>query len=237
MKSLQTMLILTALICSQITHADMAMNDNPIITRAYIQTFEYRIGQGEDALHWEDATLRIGTDLNRIVATSNGDANDGKIDTADFSIQYSRSVSTYWDARFGWQRDIRPKPKRDWFIAGFTGIAPYFFDTEIYLGIGRSGSVKLHAESEIEMLITQRWMLAPAVSADFYSDDDPEVGIGSGLSETELGLRLRYVARKNFLPYFGINWVQEYGSTAKLSKANGNQSHQTQWVIGIKAWY
>jgi len=225
------------LIAANPAGADMAMNDNPVIVQSYVKALEYRAGSGENSIDWENAELRIGTDLNKLALRSSGEWSDGEVHHADLSILYSRAVSAYWNLQAGWKRDIRPKPHRDWFTVGLSGISPYHFDSEIFISVGRDGNMNLYLEAEKEILVTQRIILAPAFTMDVYNKDDPEYGIGSGVSETEIGLRLRYAIRKNFLPYIGINWVQQYGDTAELSRLSGDKTSDTRWVFGFKGWY
>ena len=46
-------------------------------------------------------------------------------------------------------------------------------------------------------------------------------GVGSGLNDTELGLRLRYEVRREIAPYVGVNWTQRYGAAADFARDEG----------------
>ena len=59
------------------------------------------------------------------------------------------------------------------------------------------------------------------------------MGIGSGLSDMELGLRLRYEIRREFAPYIGVNWTQKIGRTADFAKDEGEETSDVQLVAGI----
>jgi hypothetical protein len=50
----------------------------------------------------------------------------------------------------------------------------------------------LRLAAEYEVLLTQRWVLQPRVEANLYGKEDPELGIGRGLSSAAYGVRLRY---------------------------------------------
>ena len=56
--------------------------------------------------------------------------------------------------------------------------------------------------------------------------------LGSGLSSTKLGLRLRYEILREFAPYVGITWNKTYGNTKQLHDLN-----ETKMVIGFKFWF
>jgi len=64
--------------------------------------------------------------------------------------------------------------------------------------------------------------------------DDRAVGIGSGLADTELGLRLRYEIRREFAPYIDINWTNLYGRTADYAREEGEDTDDFRFVTGIR---
>ena len=66
---------------------------------------------------------------------------------------------------------------------------------------------------------------------------DAETGIGTGLSDMALGLRLRYEIRREFAPYVGVNWSRQFGQTADYTRAEGGDPSDTQIVAGIRAWF
>src|SRR3546814_3879622 len=53
---------------------------------------------------------------------------------------------------------------------------------------------------------------------NFALQDVPETGVGSGLSDFELGLRLRYEVVKEFAPYVGVEWARKVGDTARFAR-------------------
>ncbi len=44
------------------------------------------------------------------------------------------------------------------------------------------------------------------MKANLYSKDDPARRTGSGLSDLEFGLRLRYELNRQLAPYVGVRW-------------------------------
>ena len=90
---------------------------------------------------------------------------------------------------------------------------------------------------EYELLFTQRLILTPEIEVDFYGQNDAELGTGSGLSNVETGLRLRYEIRREFAPYIGVNWSKSFGNTAGFSRDEGEDVEDLQWVIGVRAWF
>ncbi len=80
-------------------------------------------------------------------------------------------------------------------------------------------------------------VLSPEIEVNFHGKSDEEMGVGSGLSDSQVGLRLRYEIKREFAPYIGINWNQKYGKTADYARAEGEDSNDVQFVLGVRAWF
>jgi copper resistance protein B len=65
----------------------------------------------------------------------------------------------------------------------------------------------------------------------------PETGIGSGLSDFELGLRLRYEIVKEFAPYVGVEWARKVGDTARFARTAGEDADSVSLVMGVRLWF
>ncbi|RZA13683.1 MAG: copper resistance protein CopB, partial [Proteobacteria bacterium] len=72
---------------------------------------------------------------------------------------------------------------------------------------------------------------------NFYGQSDPQRGIGSGLSETEVGIRLRYEIRREFAPYIGVTWNRSYGNTADFAREEGEDRSEARLVLGVRMWF
>ena len=57
--------------------------------------------------------------------------------------------------------------------------------------------------------------------------------IGSGLSDIEAGLRLRYEIRRELAPYVGVHWVRRFGETADFA----SDDSETRFVAGVRVWF
>ena len=82
-----------------------------------------------------------------------------------------------------------------------------------------------------------RLLLQPQLEFDVYGEDDPETGVGSGLSEAEAGLRLRYEIRRELAPYLGVTWQRRFGDTADFARAAGERDSDTLLVAGLRVWF
>ena len=87
---------------------------------------------------------------------------------------------------------------------GVQGLAPYWFELEATGYVGPSGRTAARLRADYELLFTQRLILQPELELNLYGKDDPARGIGSGLSDVQFGLRLRYEIRREFAPYVGV---------------------------------
>jgi copper resistance protein B len=212
------------------------MNDDPLIGKVMVSQFELRGGDGADPFVWE-AQGWVGKDLNKFWFKTDGEVVDGETEDAEVQALYSRAIAPYWDAQIGWRRDIRPEPSRDWLAIGFQGLAPYWFEIDTAFFVGKDSRVGARLQGEYEILFTQKLILSPELEVNFYSKDDPEVGIGSGLADLEIGLRLRYEIRREFAPYIGVNWEKVYGNTADYRRLEGGDVSEFRVVAGVRAWF
>ena len=80
-------------------------------------------------------------------------------------------------------------------------------------------------------------MLEKVITKHFFSKNVAVVGLGSGLSDVNIGLRLRYEIKREFAPYIGVEWTKSYGNTADYIAAEGGDSRELQWVLGLRAWF
>ncbi|MDZ4369657.1 MAG: copper resistance protein B, partial [Afipia sp.] len=83
----------------------------------------------------------------------------------------------------------------------------------------------------------QKLILQPMAELNFALQDVPETGTGSGLSDLELGLRLRYEIVKEFAPYVGVEWERKVGDTARFTRAAGEDPSSVSLVAGVRVWF
>ncbi|MFV2059977.1 MAG: copper resistance protein B [Gammaproteobacteria bacterium] len=212
------------------------MQDDPVITKFMVDQLETRQTDGDDPFVLEGQAW-IGKDLNKFWLKI--DAERVKSDTEELEVQalYSRAIAPFWDFQVGLRTDINPKPTRDWFVLGFQGLAPYFYEIDSAFFINDSGQVGLRLQAEYEILFTQKLILTPEIEVNLHTKDDVEVGTGSGLSDSQIGIRLRYEFKREFAPYIGVNWNNKFGNTATFAKQSGAKSNDSQIVVGLRAWF
>ena len=212
------------------------MNDDPFLFMLKVDKLELRDADDGTALVW-DAQAWAGKDLNKLWIKSEGEQIDNEVEEGDVEVLYSRAIAPFWDLQAGWRHDFRPTPSRDWAAFGVKGLAPYLFEVDATAYAGESGRLAASLDVEYEYMFTQKLILSPELEMNFYSKDDEAVGIGSGLSDMQAGLRLRYEIVREFAPYIGVNWWRKFGSTADYARAEGGESSNTQFVAGFRLWF
>jgi copper resistance protein B len=211
------------------------MEDDPLLFMLNLDELEIHDAAG-DPLSWNIASW-VGKDLRKFRLETEGEQGDEGTENIEVRALYSRAVAAYWDFQLGLRHDPEPGPARDWAVIGWRGLAPYWFEIDTALFIGEDSRSALRLEVEYEILFTQRLVLSPEIEFNFHGKDDPELGIGSGLSDIEAGLRLRYEIRPEFAPYIGVNREKVYGGTEDLARAAGEDTVSSGLVFGIKAWF
>lgn len=210
--------------------------DDPLLGMFVLEQAEYRTVDGIDPEVFEGYGW-LGYDMNKLWLDFDMERADGSTEAAELQLRYSRAIKPYWDIQLGVRRDFEPGPRRNWLALGLNGLAPYWFEIDVSAYFGEAGRSALRFEVEYELMFTQRVVLVPQVEMNAHGHNDRETGTGSGLSDIEAGLRLRYEIRREFAPYVGFNWEKSYGNTRRFARDEGEHSEEAAWVIGISAWF
>lgn len=179
-----------------------------------------------------------GTTYNRFVVKAEGNIDDGRLEESSTDLLWSHALNAYYDTQFGVRLDQYDEGQgRQWLAFGIQGLAPYWFELDLTAYLGEEGRSALAAEAEYELPLTQKLILQPRAELNLYGKDDPENGLGSGLSEFSVGLRLRYEFNRKFAPYIGVEWTGTYGDTADYLKAAEEDTSHTDVVAGLRFWF
>lgn len=190
----------------------------------------------EGSLGWEGLAW-VGGDINRVWLRTEGEASDGEVESGNAEVLYGRSITPWWDAVAGVRHDFGHGPSRTYAAFGFQGLAPYKFEVEATAFVGANGRGGATLEAEYDTLITNRLILQWQGETTLYAKDDPEIGVGSGLSTIEAGARLRYEFSRRFAPYVGVEFERAFGETADLRRLEGEPTRDTRLVAGIRFWF
>ena len=198
---------------------------------------EVQVREGRDGYRW-DGEGWFGGDINRLVIKSEGSGSFGEgPDDAEVQALYSRAIGPYFNLQAGVRHDFTPNPSRTYATVGFEGLAPYWFEVEGALFLSDKGDVLGRIEGYYDQRITQRLILQPRAELNLAAQDVAENGIGAGLSDIELGLRLRYEIAREFAPYVGVSWDRKLGNTADFARTAGEDPSSASVVLGIRAWF
>ena len=212
------------------------VHDNVVFAFVLFDQLEWQGGESAGGLSW-DTKGWIGGDRDRLWFRTEGEAADGQLDDAEAHLFYGRAFARWWDVVVGVRQDVRPGPAQTWIAFGVQGLAPYWFDVEVTGYVSDAGQTAVRLEAEYELLTTNRLIVQPLVEANLYGKSNVERGIGAGLSNVEIGLRVRYEFRREFAPYLGVVWNNTFGETAEFAAASAEQTDGPRLVGGLRLWF
>jgi copper resistance protein B len=198
-----------------------------------LEAFHGRDGHGQQ---W-DIEGWYGTDYDKLWLRTEGERRSGRLEDASSELLWSHAVAAFWNTQLGVRTDAGEGPDRSWAAFGLQGLAPYWFELEATGYVGPAGRTAARFRAEYELLFTQRLILQPEFEANAYGRSDPARGLGSGVSDMSLGLRLRYEFHRQFAPYVGVVWSRRFGGTADLARQHGQDRYDRQWVAGVRIWF
>ena len=206
-------------------------------SRVMLDLAEVRIADDREGYAFE-GDVWYGGDINRFVFKAEGEGAFGEpMEGAELKALYSRAIDPYFNLQAGVRQDLGAGPDRTHAVIGIEGLAPYWFEVDGYLYLSTEGEVRASASAEYDQRLTQRLILQPRVEVDLSAQDIPELGIGSGLTGAELGLRLRYEFAREFAPYVGVVHEARVGRTADYARAAGDDAASTRFVAGVRVWF
>src|SRR5690606_29755439 len=103
--------------------------------------------------------------------------------------------------------------------------------------LSTEGDILGRVGSSYDLRLTQKLTLQPRVELNWAAQDIAETHTGSGISDAEFGLRLRYEIRREFAPYIGVSHERKFGRSADFARAAGEDVKATSFVVGLRAWF
>jgi copper resistance protein B len=202
------------------------------------ERLEYQSNEGSPLLLF-DGQGWWGTDRNKLWIKSEieYEFEADRFEEAEIQALWSRPIARYFDFQAGVRHDFEPDPSRSFGVIGVQGLAPYWFDVDGALFVSGDGDVSARIEAEYDLLLTQRLILQPRMELNFAVQSVDELNVGSGLSNAELGLRLRYEVSRQFAPYVGVSWTRSVGETADFVRADGEDPGALSFVAGLRFWF
>lgn len=215
--------------------------DDHIFWKLTADELEYAPGPDERPVSF-DGSFWIGGDFNRLWIKAEGERSTvGDEDEIEAQLLYSRLIAPFWEAQAGagvqTMSDDAGRHTRGLLVLGLEGLAPYWFELEPQLLVSHEGDVALALAASYELLFTQRLVLEPELEMAAAIQEVPEFGVGSGLNDLHLGIRLRYEIVREVAPYVGLVWGRTFGATADLARAAGEPADDTRFVTGLRFWF
>ena len=199
---------------------------------------EYRVNSGKNDILWDVAGW-IGSDYNKLYLESEGAwlVEESEVGEAEVELFYGRNVASFWDLRLGIRHDFKPDPDRTFAALGVEGMAPQWFEVEATAWLSEDGDLSAALEVEYDLLLTQRLILQPRLETSVAAQEVEKYGVGRGINDVELGLRLRYEIRRRFAPYIGVSWHRKIGDTADLARDEGEDVEASFFVLGTRMMF
>lgn len=215
---------------------NMDMHDDALHGALLVDQLEYTYAYDGDGVSWE-AEGWYGGDSDKLWLRSEGDSSNGRLQDGDIEILWSHAATAFWDTQWGMRQDLGTGSKRSWMAAGIEGMAPYWVELEATAYMGASGRLAARMRAEYTVRFTQRLMLQPELELNAYSRDDASRRIGSGISNAQLGLRLRYEITREFAPYIGVAWTRSFATTADFARQDRVPVFDRQLIAGVRLWF
>ncbi len=220
------------------------VEDSTLHSFSLFELLEYRANSaGPNSFVW-DFVGWYGGDYNRLWIKTEGrqDLSAGFRGEGDLQLLYGRMIAPFWDFQVG----LRGKANlgsgfrdntRTYAVIGVQGLAPGIFEVEPAIYISDRGEVSAELTMSADLYLTQRLVLQPRFAGEVSVQGDERFGTGSGVTETDIGLRLRYEIRREIAPYIGVSWLRAYGETARISREEGETTDTVALVLGLRLWW
>lgn len=221
-------------------HFPDPVHDDQLFGFLLFDQFEYRVSDNDapDRLAWE-ADGWFGGDINKFWWKSEGEAIFDGPDQGESEndFLYSRLFTPFWSIQTGVQyaNEWNDGNEDRWsYVLALQGLAPYRFELDNSLYISEDGDVTFEFEGEYDLRITQRLVLQPRAALSVAAQDIPERQLGSGITSTDIDLRLRYEIRRDFASYMGIGYHVLVGETEDIAEAAGEETEKWLFLAGLR---
>jgi copper resistance protein B len=213
----------------------MQMDDAASLGMVMLDQFEWRRTDRREQLGLE-AEAWYGNDYHKLWLKAEGQIASGQYEGRT-ELLWGRVLSRWFELQLGIRRDFEAGPARSWLALGIQGLGAHWLEFEATAYVGEDGRTAVRFSGTYELLLTQRLILQPELDVEIYGRDDARNGIGAGLAQSELALRLRYEIRRELAPYVGVIWSERYGETADFARAEGLRKGEVQFTVGVRVWF
>ncbi len=217
------------------------VNDSAFNSFLLFDLLEFQRAPNVEAARW-DVVGWYGGDTERVWFKSEGRYN-GALRTGEMDLQllYGRLIFPFVDLQAG----VRYEQQLSWdnglgrgfAVLGVQGLVPYGMELEAAIFLSQDGDLSTRVTLAQDFLLTQRLILQPRFELNAAIQSATRYGVGAGLNDIEVALRLRYEIVREFAPYVGVSWLNSFGETATLRSAGGENRNVFQLVAGFRMWF
>lgn len=214
------------------------VHDNEVFYIFMADRLEYQTKEGGPIFLW-DVQAMIGNDYDKLYLESEAEwlIEEEQFEELETEVFYGRNIATFWDLKIGLRHDFAPDPERTFAAFGVEGLAPQWFEVEATAYVSEDGDFSANIEAEYDLLLTQRLILQPRFELSLAAREVEEYGTGQGITDYELGLRLRYEIVRELAPYIGVSWSQKIAETGQMAEAGGEDAEAASLVGGVRMWF
>ena len=232
----RTVSVLVVTVLSMLSMATQAL-EGGLGLKVYgvkFEEFELRHSDDKERILAWDSDAFYGDDELRFHLFSEGeyDTRADVVEGTETQVIVQKPVSEFFDVTAGMRYDTSYDFADRWYGAvGYTGLAPQWFEVDLNLFVSEIGDVSARFEADYELLFVNRLYLVTSIESTYAFIADEEAGVGNGLNNIELGMRLHYdVIHHKLAPYIGVFYENYYGDTADFR--DGDKT--TSFAVGVQ---
>ncbi|MFT5489588.1 MAG: copper resistance protein B [Paracoccaceae bacterium] len=230
-----------ALVAAALSASPAAAQETDLVYYGFqLEEFEHRRGdESEELLVWNGDAF-VGTDDLKLRWLGEGeyDTNVSQFEAMENRLVLQMPVSDFFDLKAGVRADTPKGKSRLYGVLGVTGLLKQWIEVDADLFVSDKGDASARLDAEYELLLTNRLTLTPSADLDVAFSDDRKMGVGSGFSSAEVGLRLSYDIYDRLLsPYIGVVWERKFGNTADFAREEGEDVEAWFVAVGLKVLF
>ena len=217
------------------TMAGMEKADRLAVNKFLTDQLEYVRSHEGNGIAWDIHDF-YGVDFQKLLMRTEGAVVNGNTDfTTGAEALWWRALTPFWGTVLGVHQQFGPGSHTS-LAFGIEGLAPYWFELEATGYVSNDGRLWARLKGTYDVLLTNRLILSPEAETNLFSRGNPERGIGAGVVNIELGMRLRYEFSRKFAPYIGFSWDRAVGGSADERRAEGTGEpvSNAQFVTGLR---
>ena len=205
------------------------------VNKVLIDQLEFVQNHAGQGIAWDIHDF-YGADFQKLLVRTEGAVINGNVDfTTGIEALWWHAVSPFWGTALGVHQDVGTGSHTS-LAFGIEGLSPYWFELEATGYVAEDGRMSARLKGSYDLLLTNRLILTPEAESNVFSRADPRRGLGAGVTNIELSIRLRYEFSRKWAPYIGFAWDRAVGGTASIrrAEATGEPVSNGQFVAGLR---